>query len=54
MKPVIFIIGIILAVLAMYGAYQTQKWINYKLAYESGVQSTIREMVKPECLKPNP
>ena len=28
----------------------TGKWINYKLAYESGVRTTVVEMVKPECL----
>lgn len=37
----------------IYGLWIAGKWINYKLAYESGVQTTVREMVKPECLRGN-
>lgn len=43
-------IGIITIVIA-YGIWSAGKWINYKLAYESGVELTIEEMVKEECLR---
>ena len=36
---------------AVYGLWAVGKWVNYKLAYESGVKATIEEMVKSECLK---
>lgn len=49
-KHVIFIIGIILALGIIYEAWQFGKWVNYKFAYESGVEKTVKELVKPTCL----
>lgn len=52
MKQGIVIALMVLAAIAViYGLWLAGKWINYKLAYESGVTATIQEMVKPECLK---
>lgn len=51
MKLSAYIVGIIAVLLLAYGIWSVGKWINYKLAYKSGVESTIRDMVKPECLK---
>lgn len=51
MKQKVFLaIGVCCLLGAVYGLWLIGKWFNYKLAYESGVQSTIKEMVKPECL----
>lgn len=48
MKPILItIVGLV----SIYGLWLVGKWVNYKLAYEDGVVSTIEEMVKPECLK---
>lgn len=35
----------------LYGSYWIAKTVSYKLFYESMVESSITEMVKPECLK---
>lgn len=43
--------GIILVLGLVYGLWQAGKWFNYKFAYESGVEATVKEMVKPECLR---
>lgn len=45
-----FLPSIILLAL-FFGTWSMGAWINYKLAYESGVKATIEETVKPECLK---
>lgn len=50
MKLIAAFMGIILALGMVYELWQVGKWVNYKLAYESGVSTTIKEMVKPECL----
>lgn len=34
-----------------YGAYHLNKWFNYKYSYSDLVKETIRQEVKPECLK---
>ncbi len=48
----IFLAG--LGITLIYGLWLGGKWINYKLAYESGVETTVKEMVKPECLQVKP
>jgi len=52
MKHLVFATGIILAIGLCYGVWQAGKWFNYKFAYESGVEFTVKKMVKPECLIP--
>lgn len=37
-----------------YGAFLLERWINYTFSYESSVAETVREIVKPECLKEQP
>lgn len=49
-KHIIFVIGITLGFGIGYEAWQFGKWINYRFAYESGVEKTVKELVKPECL----
>lgn len=51
MKHLLAVVGIVLALGMVYSFWLAGKWINYKLAYESGVQMTVKEMVKPECLR---
>jgi hypothetical protein len=34
-----------------YGWWRFKKALNYRFQYESMVEETVREMVKPECLK---
>lgn len=51
MKQVfLFVGGIILFCIAVYGMYWLAKTGSYFFFYESMVQETIREMVKPEYL----
>ncbi len=49
--------GIVLAIVAVAGAVGFGGWwlerkIHYSLSYENSVKQTIKETVKPECLKP--
>jgi hypothetical protein len=46
-----FVIGLCAVCLITYGMYWLFKTISYEIFYESMVQETIREMVKPEYLK---
>ncbi len=50
MKALGYMLLISMGLAIIYGLWSGGKWINYKLAYESGVESTVKEMVKPECL----
>lgn len=53
-KIIVILAGIftILAGIAViYGIWLGGKWLNYKFAYESGVESTVKELVKPERLR---
>ena len=34
-----------------YGGYHLKRWFNYKYSYSDLVRETIRQEVKPECLK---
>ena len=35
----------------IYGIYRLKRWFNWSMAYQTQVEETVREMVKPECLK---
>lgn len=46
--------GLIIAVVAIsvaIGAYQLNRWINWKFGYQHMVKEQIHLMVKPEALK---
>jgi hypothetical protein len=48
----VWLILVGMAGLGIYAAdFYFERWIHYKLSYQSLVQSEIRRMVKPECLK---
>jgi len=47
----IWIVGVALICGAIYGCYWIAKKTSYFFFYETFVQQTIREMVKPESLK---
>lgn len=51
MKYIAPTFAIIIVIAVSYGLWIAGKYINYKLAYESSVKTTIGEMVKPECLQ---
>ena len=46
----IFIVLGIVGLLVSYGAWIVGRKINYSLGYESQVESTVKAMVKSECL----
>ena len=44
--------GVVLLVCAaLYPFYWAAKTVSYEIFYKDMVQDTVREMVKPECLK---
>ncbi len=47
MLPVLILIGISV----MYGGWYIAKRLNYTFQYKEMVQQTVKEMVKPVCLK---
>ena len=52
MKLVAFgVVGIALVGGMIYGSYWIAKTVSYSFFYESMVEQTVREMVKPEYLK---
>lgn len=52
MRYLLSILGIFLLIcLVSYAGYQFNRWWNYSWSYESKVQETVCEMVKPEYLK---
>ena len=56
MKDMILKIGFRIVAIALvcgilYGSYLVAKTVSYSFFYESMVESTVREMVKPEYLK---
>ena len=52
LKSIGLIIGVIfLALSAVYGCYWIAKSMSYAIFYESMVEQTVRELVKPEYLK---
>ncbi|HRZ18587.1 MAG TPA: hypothetical protein P5136_00895 [Methanofastidiosum sp.] len=48
---VITLAAVIVCAAISFGIYYLGKKINYAVSYESMVKDTIKEMVKPECLK---
>lgn len=52
LKSIGIIIGaILLAISVVYGCYWVAKSMSYAIFYESMVEQTVREMVKPEYLR---
>lgn len=51
-KPIVayILLFIVVAVLGV-GAWYLERSVHYTWSYESKVQDTVKEMVKPECLK---
>jgi 3D (Asp-Asp-Asp) domain-containing protein len=47
-----FIIGILAVVILAVFLWWLGRYANYSLSYKSMVEETVREMVKPEALKP--
>jgi hypothetical protein len=47
----IIIVSILLISGLAYGGWQLKRWFNYSFGYESDVENTVKELVKPECLK---
>ena len=45
------LVGIILIGGMIYGSYWIAKTVSYSFFYESMVEQTVREMVKPEYLR---
>jgi len=43
---------IIVVVMIIIGIWKIERAVNYKFGYENDVKQTIRDLVKPECLKP--
>ena len=50
-KPVIYLLGVILAVVITYYGWQFKRWVHYSWSYETQVTQTVCKMVKPEYLK---
>jgi hypothetical protein len=52
------IVAVLFIVLMLYGSCKLSRWINYRWdwdhGYKSQVEDTVRELVKPECLKVEP
>jgi hypothetical protein len=55
MKNTLKIIGVIAGILVIismvFGFWNLQKHLSYKFSYKAMVEKTIKEVVKPECLK---
>lgn len=47
----IIIVLLIVSIAVGTGFYKITRKISYDIKYKDQVQSTIKEMVKPECLK---
>lgn len=47
----VYVIGLIVAIAIAVGSFFVYRWFNYSFGYESMVQETVRQMVKPEALK---
>lgn len=47
-----FLAVLVLACFIVYGAFWIKKSVSYSVYYKDMVEKTVREMVKPECLKP--
>jgi FtsZ-interacting cell division protein ZipA len=47
------IAGIVCIIAIIYGAYWIVKTVSYQVFYKEMVEQTMRNMVKPECLKRN-
>jgi len=45
-----FVVGAIISIAVIYGMYWVTKTVSYKVFYQSMVQDTVRQMVKPEYL----
>ena len=45
------LLGFLLLALLCYGAWEFDRWFNYKMGYESLVNDQIIKKVKPDCLK---
>jgi hypothetical protein len=55
MKNIGYIVGYIVVFIVIvsvsYGIYALQRNVNYTMSYESMVQETVCDMVRPEALK---
>jgi len=51
LKMVLGIVGVALVLGAIYGGYWVAKTVSYSIFYKSMVETTIKDMVKPESLK---
>ena len=50
-NALVYLVGILLVIMVIYGGYWVVKKVSYSLFYESMVQETVRDMVKKEALK---
>ena len=50
-STIMTVLGVILFCVVIYGMYWVFKTVSYSIFYESMVEQTIIEMVKPEYLK---
>lgn len=45
-------VGAILIVVSIsWGSFKVYRYVNWRFGYQSKVEQTIKEMVKPECLE---
>lgn len=48
---VLYIGGLLLLLVLIYGMYWVFKTVSYEIFYESMVEKTVQEIVKTDCLK---
>lgn len=46
-----YVVVVIVLSFVSYGAWQLERSWNYSHGYEDRVHDTVKEMVKPECLR---
>ena len=52
LKSIGIVFGVIILIIgSLYGCYWVAKSMSYAIFYESMVEQTVREMVKPEYLR---
>lgn len=52
MKIIYWLLTIALATVIGASAWKIDRVFHYKYGYENAVKEAIRDLVKPECLKP--
>ena len=52
MKVIGGLLIVLLIVAISLGGFYLNRWWNWNFAYRLSVQSEVKTMVKPECLKP--